>query len=136
MSSAAEFCCRCARAACIAAAVLAQFACNPLPGKEATASDACRLQAPPSDARVKPTHGVDYYVYPSTIPSTYDGCQIMWLEDGTKLATARYAKGVIQSSEIHDPEGGTITCNYIAPEPGAAAPVNDDDCPTVDQFPF
>jgi hypothetical protein len=136
MSFGAEATWRYARAACIAAIVLAQISCSGSSRKAASASDACLLQSIPAEARVRPTHGVDYYIYPPTIPNTYDGCQIMWLEDGRKLAIARYAKGVIQSCEIHKPKGGTVVCNYVAPRAGAAAPSNADDCPTVDQFPF
>ena len=39
------------------------------------------------------THGVDFYVYPGTIPNNFTGCQIVWLENGHKLVTKHYKLG-------------------------------------------
>ena len=46
-------------------------------------SDAsCSLASPPSDLRTIEAHGIDFYIYPATLPAAYNGYQIMWVGDG------------------------------------------------------
>ena len=105
-----------------------------------TGKRVCGLLSMPSAAKRTPTHGVDFYVYPVRISSSYYGCQILWLEDGTRLAVARYVKGRVASFELNEPKGKAVHCVY-SNDPSINIAIQASggdvgDCPNAERFPL
>lgn len=53
----------------------------------------CELIAAPEGVRRIPSHGVDLLIFPAKIGESYTGCEVVWLEDGRKLATRYFENG-------------------------------------------
>jgi len=97
----------------------------------------CQLGAPPQNAVVFPTHGVDLLLYPAraAIPSEYSGCQSVWLADGHLLSRAHFERGQLVSVWIQEPDKELLHCQYSA---GAlVSPTRPPNaCPAAPDFPF
>ena len=73
----------------------------------------CKFERPPKQAKRIATHGVDFLVYPASVPRAYTGCQITWLEDGQKLSTAYFNRGEAQWLDIKEPgDKAAYRCYY------------------------
>jgi hypothetical protein len=101
----------------------------------ARAIDVCRTPIIPVNAKRKPTHGLDFFVYPAEVGPEYTGCQAVWLQDGTRLMTAYYKNGSVRWSTSKEPKGKSTVCLY---KDGAlvASKSSSSGCPSPDAFPF
>ena len=77
-----------------------------------TTIDVCNLLEPPFNAAVRSTHAGKLFTYPESISKDYTGCRVIWLENGERLATVRFASGVVLSVNIKEPDGGIKECGY------------------------
>jgi hypothetical protein len=105
------------------------------PDNASDGNNNCELTTIPSNARRVATHGADFYFFPSSLPDQYNGCQVMWLGDGTKLSVARYVHGKIESFNGQEPKSGPFQCKYsngnlIEAESTVGK------CPPAEQFPL
>ena len=96
---------------------------------------ACAIAAPPRDSRKVPMHGANFYIYPGTLPSAYSGCQTMWLEDGSKIAVARYVDGKIRSFSSTEPKQEPFECSY-SPGGSVTYATAEEQCPPTSEFPM
>ena len=97
----------------LASAALLAVACA---ASAASKGPNCDLKAPPKEARLQEgAHGLDLHIYPSQAPKNYNGCQLVWLPDGFKLATLTYKNGKVALYEASGPdEERGIRCVYNA----------------------
>ncbi|MBT2305474.1 hypothetical protein J7E70_34335 [Variovorax paradoxus] len=83
-------------------------------GALAGALDVCAMDKPPAGSKVRSTHAGKLLTYPQSLPSTYTGCRVTWLEDGHRLATVHLDAGRVRSVDVHEPGGGTKRCAFDA----------------------
>lgn len=58
-------------------------------------------------------HGLEFHVYPETVPSDFTGCQIVWLENGHKLITKHYTRGRLTWARGQEPKDvQSLFCLY------------------------
>lgn len=73
----------------------------------------CDLKDIPDDAREISSHGLSYFVYPTSVQEGYTGCQTIWLEDGTKLGSAEFVGGDLRGFSGKEPKQSELMeCRY------------------------
>lgn len=92
---------------------------------EAASSDSCRLTAPPPEAKQVLSPVGRFSVYPGELPAKYTGCQLTWLEDGTRVLLVRVQDGAVRAVERHEPNAPLSICRFS--ESGALE-VGDSSC--------
>lgn len=101
--------------ACLRLVILTALSCTPLLARADAAGGArepCSAGPKPASAREIPGHGLSIFVSPADPGPRYTGCQTMWLEDGTHLATTYYKVGVAEWAKGTEPHEGKFTCRY------------------------
>lgn len=74
----------------------------------------CSLTSPPTDSGVNGIHGVYIFVYPHEIPKNYNGCQLVWDEEGREWIRLRFIDSNLLSLKAQESKlsNETMQCFY------------------------
>jgi hypothetical protein len=53
----------------------------------------CDLAAPPRNAGVIADHGIYFFMFLPRIDATYDGCQVLWTDNGSRYLVTLFKQG-------------------------------------------
>jgi hypothetical protein len=72
----------------------------------------CEYAKPPSNAFRRSTHGVNLLFLPNDVPSKYNGCQSVWLDNGQPLVRHLFKGGRVVFSYFTEPDQPPYSCYY------------------------